>query len=687
MCSNCGCNTLTQAAESVSDLKLKKDSCCCGATKKTPCICMILGSQCSSVKPMCPCYRLLSVQTKDEKNAEEGDNCPSCANSCKHDDTNMIKVESIYDYEVQSPTNMVIQVTCLECGESGTFFADEVDWEQEDTKLRYSPQIAVNMMNPTYGDLKCPRCYQRFEMAAEEFWKGIDSPSKIARMQRNYENLSHSLYDPTMEYNEIVESKLEKFPSTVDYYGIEFTGGDSAIHTTKNKNMTPSFNAEYVGQLTSSQQREIESRLRDALSYLPPEDFEDALENGMDSKIKDLADTIDIEEFFAETFDYCSQHKPYERCLSCHEDSSYNPFSGCECTSEEIDAKVKRIPYRYGTEPYTIKFVSDKKGWNIHCEDCEKTWNVPYTPKGFGKQSKDPQEFYPLSKMFYQITNEEPAWLQSETFDYCEFCPNDVKVLSEDDGYSCVGCGALTCHGCGSGDEEKHPYCSNCLDAETFESAVVAKKLPKTPVQKAMLNRAMMEQAEIEHTILDLETKARLGLLDEKALMQSLAKKFGAEGAEEIAAYYQDFKEKHPELHETFVLRVANEDSWWGEYSRNKSYKDVQAETAQMLAELGYDFDMIDDYWETVGYDLNPIYETCPDCEGEGIIITRYYPATRDDPADADYVNCEMCEGEGKVLDNPLFDSENEEGSKAFMVAGIAVLSALSFGIYRRFRK
>lgn len=326
MCSNCGCNTLTQAAESVSDLKLKKDACCCGATKKTPCICMILGSQCSSVKPMCPCYRLLSVQTKDEKNAE------------------------------------------------------------------------------------------------------------------------------------------------------------------------------YVGQLTSSQQREIESRLRDALSYLPPEDFEDALENGMDSKIKDLADTIDIEEFFA----------------------------------------------------------------------------------------------------------------------------------------------------------------------ETFESAVIAKKLPTTPVQKAMLNRAMMEQAEIEHTILDLETKARLGLLDERALMQSLAKKFGAEGAEEIAAYYQDFKEKHPELHETFVLRVANEDSWWGEYRRDKSYQDVQAETAQMLAELGYDFDMIDDYWDAIGYDMNPIYETCPDCEGEGIIITRYYPATRDDPADADYVTCEMCDGEGKILDNPLFEAETKKRKTGF---------------------
>ena len=57
-------------AESISSLKLKKDSCCCGATKKTPCVCMILGSDCSAKKPMCACYRLKRIQQRDEKGAE-----------------------------------------------------------------------------------------------------------------------------------------------------------------------------------------------------------------------------------------------------------------------------------------------------------------------------------------------------------------------------------------------------------------------------------------------------------------------------------------------------------------------------------------------------------------------------------------------------------------------------------------
>lgn len=54
-------------AESVSDLELQKDSCCCGATKKTPCLCMIQGTeQCSAKAPMCPCYAEIAMGTKVE---------------------------------------------------------------------------------------------------------------------------------------------------------------------------------------------------------------------------------------------------------------------------------------------------------------------------------------------------------------------------------------------------------------------------------------------------------------------------------------------------------------------------------------------------------------------------------------------------------------------------------------------
>jgi len=41
--------------------ELKKDSCCCGATKSNPCACMYQGvMSCSAKAPMCACYKALA---------------------------------------------------------------------------------------------------------------------------------------------------------------------------------------------------------------------------------------------------------------------------------------------------------------------------------------------------------------------------------------------------------------------------------------------------------------------------------------------------------------------------------------------------------------------------------------------------------------------------------------------------
>lgn len=39
-------------------------SCCCGATRATPCRCMVDDLACSSTKPFCPCYKLLHLQAR-----------------------------------------------------------------------------------------------------------------------------------------------------------------------------------------------------------------------------------------------------------------------------------------------------------------------------------------------------------------------------------------------------------------------------------------------------------------------------------------------------------------------------------------------------------------------------------------------------------------------------------------------
>lgn len=54
----CDCGNTELEAESK---ELKKDSCCCGATKSNPCACMYQGvMSCSAKAPMCACYKALA---------------------------------------------------------------------------------------------------------------------------------------------------------------------------------------------------------------------------------------------------------------------------------------------------------------------------------------------------------------------------------------------------------------------------------------------------------------------------------------------------------------------------------------------------------------------------------------------------------------------------------------------------
>ena len=52
--------------------KVKKTSCCCGATKDTPCVCMIQGNECSMTEPKCACYSLIDKQKEVKKSFDVG---------------------------------------------------------------------------------------------------------------------------------------------------------------------------------------------------------------------------------------------------------------------------------------------------------------------------------------------------------------------------------------------------------------------------------------------------------------------------------------------------------------------------------------------------------------------------------------------------------------------------------------
>jgi len=68
------------------------------------------------------------------------------------------------------------------------------------------------------------------------------------------------------------------------------------------------------------------------------------------------------------------------------------------------------------------------------------------------------------------------------------------------------------------------------MRSETFDATVVHKgKRPKGAVSQAMLNKKMMDEAEVMEAIHKLENAVRLGLISEEEVMESLHKKFGAE--------------------------------------------------------------------------------------------------------------------------------------------------------------
>ena len=101
--------------------------------------------------------------------AEEGEPCPNC--SCPH--------ENIEMKDSSNQGNMYwITVECLDCGLEGGSYTEEFEWDGEGI-LQASPQIAYNMGNPNFGALKCSRCRQRFEMAAESFEATTPCPARV----------------------------------------------------------------------------------------------------------------------------------------------------------------------------------------------------------------------------------------------------------------------------------------------------------------------------------------------------------------------------------------------------------------------------------------------------------------------------------------------------------------------------
>ena len=115
-----------------SRVELKRDSCCCGATKSNPCACMIKGvMECSAVEPKCPCYAAKDAESFSADDFEpidwnKIDGCKYCGDSwcdsldgtglCPVKDSDQMGAES-FDAEVRGHT-LYPHNDCEVCGEN-----------------------------------------------------------------------------------------------------------------------------------------------------------------------------------------------------------------------------------------------------------------------------------------------------------------------------------------------------------------------------------------------------------------------------------------------------------------------------------------------------------------------------------------------------------------------------------------
>ena len=136
--------------------------------------------------------------------AEEGEPCPTC--KCSHEN---LKMTDSYN----DGGTFWIDIECQDCGLEGGAFTDDVQWEDEGI-LQSSPQIAYNVGNPNFGALKCSRCFERFEKAAEEdeddgYWDEGEAPWRESASKDDESN-------PFSLKNILWLSENNKYPSWIN---------------------------------------------------------------------------------------------------------------------------------------------------------------------------------------------------------------------------------------------------------------------------------------------------------------------------------------------------------------------------------------------------------------------------------------------------------------------------------------
>jgi len=92
--------------------------------------------------------------------ADAGDNCPYCY--CEHKNLSVDSQPPYFDGEVAW-----VEIQCDDCNMKATAPTYEFEFDKQGILEEVGLPIAVNMMNPNYGTVRCSRCHERFEKSAE----------------------------------------------------------------------------------------------------------------------------------------------------------------------------------------------------------------------------------------------------------------------------------------------------------------------------------------------------------------------------------------------------------------------------------------------------------------------------------------------------------------------------------------
>lgn len=116
-------------------------------------------------------------------------------------------------------------------------------------------------------------------------------------------------------------------------------------------------------------------------------------------------------------------------------------------------------------------------------------------------------------------------------------------------------------------------------ELETFNAVVIGRK-PKGYAATAVMYQKMLEQAELQETLLHLESAVRLGLITEEEIMQKMIQKFGSEFDDKDFRYNPYHSRSHGKLaYENFYNTISNkglEKLWFDEFGKVLSLNELE---------------------------------------------------------------------------------------------------------------